>query len=259
MSDSSFNQDFDDFHDSQAEENVGVSEADLPREDSGVKGKRLFTEEIFEDEAGNEDSEKPFSDQVEEELSGNQPSGGAQAPFVSVPSSKPQWYCAHTYSGYEKKVKTNIEKTIANRHLQDQILEVRVPVKVVRELRNGAFHNVERKVFPGYVLVNMVMNDETWRIVRYTRGVTGFVGPESKAVPLQDDQVMPAVEQAEGIYEMDLEKGDLVEVVTDPWKGEQGVIFEIDPVNEKLILHMDIVRSGPSEVEVGLTDVRKKL
>lgn len=250
MSDSPINQDFNAF------DSLSSTDPVSNEGEEKANGKRLFTEEIFGDEAGNED--KSFSDQVEEELSADKPSDG-KVPFDAVPSSKPQWYCAHTYSGYEKKVKTNIEKTIANRHLQDQILEVRVPVQVVRELRNGAFHNVERKVFPGYVLVNMVMNDETWRIVRYTRGVTGFVGPESKAVPLADDQVMPAVEQAEGIYEMDLEKGDLVEVVADPWKGEQGVIFEIDPVKEKLILHMDIVRSGPSEVEVGLTDVRKKL
>ena len=85
------------------------------------------------------------------------------------------WYVAHTYSGYENKVKANIEKTIENRHLEDQILEVRVPMQDVTELKNGAQKLVSKKMFPGYVLINMVMNDDTWYVVRNTRGVTGFV------------------------------------------------------------------------------------
>ena len=94
------------------------------------------------------------------------------------------WYVVHTYSGYENKVKANIDKTIENRHLEDQILEVRVPMQDVVELKNGANKTVSKKMFPGYVLINMVMNDDTWYVVRNTRGVTGFVGPGSKPVPL---------------------------------------------------------------------------
>ena len=90
------------------------------------------------------------------------------------------WYVVHTYSGYENKVKANIDKTIENRHLEDQILEVRVPMQDVVELKNGANKTVSKKMFPGYVLINMVMNDDTWYVVRNTRGVTGFVGPGSK-------------------------------------------------------------------------------
>ena len=93
------------------------------------------------------------------------------------------WYVVHTYSGYENKVKANIEKTIENRHLEEEILEVRVPMQDVVELKNGARKTVQKKMFPGYVLINMVMNDETWYVVRNTRGVTGFVGPGSKPVP----------------------------------------------------------------------------
>ena len=89
------------------------------------------------------------------------------------------WYVVHTYSGYENKVKANIDKTIENRHLEDQILEVRVPLQDVLELKNGAKKQVQKKMFPGYVLINMVMNDDTWYVVRNTRGVTGFVGPGS--------------------------------------------------------------------------------
>ena len=99
------------------------------------------------------------------------------------------WYVAHTYSGYENKVKANIDKTIENRHLEDQILEVRVPMQDVVELKNGAKKQVQKKMFPGYVLINMVMNDDTWYVVRNTRGVTGFVGPGSKPVPLTDAEM----------------------------------------------------------------------
>ena len=97
-----------------------------------------------------------------------------------------QWYVVHTYSGYENKVKANIEKTIENRSLQDQILEVSVPIQEVVELKNGVKKRVPKKLFPGYVLLNMVMNDDTWYVVRNTRGVTGFVGPGSKPVPLTE-------------------------------------------------------------------------
>ena len=95
-----------------------------------------------------------------------------------------KWYVVHTYSGYENKVKVDIEKTIENRNLQDQILEVMVPMQTVVEERNGEKKQVQKKMFPAYVLLNMVMNDETWYVVRNTRGVTGFVGPGSKPVPL---------------------------------------------------------------------------
>ncbi len=88
-----------------------------------------------------------------------------------------QWYVAHTYSGYENKVKATIEKTVENRHLEEQILEVRVPQMDVTELKNGVRKQVTKKMFPGYVLINMIMNDDTWYDVRNTRGVTGFVGP----------------------------------------------------------------------------------
>lgn len=104
--------------------------------------------------------------------------------------SEVNWYVVHTYSGYENKVKANIEKTIENRHLEDQILEVRVPMEEVVEVKNGTKKQVLRKLFPGYVLINMIMNDDTWYVVRNTRGVTGFVGPGSKPVPLTDEEMV---------------------------------------------------------------------
>ena len=115
------------------------------------------------------------------------------------------WYVAHTYSGYENKVKANIEKTIENRHLEDQILEVRVPMQDVTELKNGAQKLVSRKMFPGYVLINMVMNDDTWYVVRNTRGVTGFVGPGSKPVPLEEEEMSRfGIHQENIVYDFEI-------------------------------------------------------
>ena len=102
-----------------------------------------------------------------------------------------KWYVVHTYSGYENKVKANIEKTIENRGLQEEILEVRVPMEDVVEVKNGVKKTSQKKLFPGYVMINMVMNDDTWYVVRNTRGVTGFVGPGSKPVPLTEAEMKP--------------------------------------------------------------------
>ena len=122
--------------------------------------------------------------------------------------SDAQWYVVHTYSGYENKVKVDIEKTIENRGLQDQILEVSVPMEEVIELKNGAQKQVERKMFPGYVLIHMVMNDDTWYVVRNTRGVTGFVGPGSKPVPLTEAEMRPLGIRDENIV-VDFKVGDM--------------------------------------------------
>src|SRR5574344_1356701 len=100
-----------------------------------------------------------------------------------------KWYVVHTYSGYENKVKANIEKAVENGNLQDQILEVIVPLETVIEVKNGSKKSAQRKMFPGYVLINMVMNDDSWYVVRNIRGVTGFVGPGSKPVALSPEEV----------------------------------------------------------------------
>ena len=129
------------------------------------------------------------------------------------------WYVVHTYSGYENKVKANIEKTIENRHLEEEILEVRVPMQDVVELKNGAKKTVQKKMFPGYVLINMVMNDDTWYVVRNTRGVTGFVGPGSKPVPLSEAEMKPLGIKTENIS-VDFAEGDTIAVVAGVWKED---------------------------------------
>lgn len=137
-----------------------------------------------------------------------------------------KWYVVHTYSGYENKVAATIQKTVENRNLQELILDVRVPMETVTEIRDTGAKEVERKLFPGYVLVKMYMTDESWYIVRNTRGVTSFVGPGSKPVPLTDEEVMAlGVESLE--LKLSFEVGDNVKVIDGPFDGNIGVVEEI--------------------------------
>ena len=165
------------------------------------------------------------------------------------------WYVAHTYSGYENKVKANIEKTIENRHLEDQILEVRVPMQDVVEMKNGTKKQVSKKLFPGYVLINMIMNDDTWYVVRNTRGVTGFVGPGSKPVPLTEEEMIPLGIQTE-IIEIDYAEGDSVVVTGGAWKDTTGVIQSINRQKQVVTINVELFgRETP--VEISFAEVKK--
>ena len=165
------------------------------------------------------------------------------------------WYVVHTYSGYENKVKANIEKTIENRHLEEEILEVRVPLQDVVEMKNGAKKTVQKKMFPGYVRVHMVMNDETWYAVRNTRGVTGFVGPGSKPVPLTEAEMKPLGIQIENIS-IDFAEGDTVAVVAGVWKDTVGVVQKLDMNKQTATINVELFgRETP--VEIGFAEVRK--
>ena len=165
------------------------------------------------------------------------------------------WYVVHTYSGYENKVKANIEKTIENRHLEDQILEVRVPMQDVVEVKNGTKKQVQKKLFPGYVLINMVMNDDTWYVVRNTRGVTGFVGPGSKPVPLTDEEMKPLGIKVEDII-VDFKEGDSVMVTSGVWQDTVGVIQTINHGKQCVIINVDMFgRETP--VEISFTEIKR--
>ncbi|MBO4506684.1 MAG: transcription termination/antitermination factor NusG [Lachnospiraceae bacterium] len=165
-----------------------------------------------------------------------------------------KWYVVHTYSGYENKVMLDLKKTIENRGLQDQILDVSVPVQTVTEIRSGVKKQVEKKMFPGYVLINMIMNDDTWYIVRNTRGVTGFVGPGSKPVPLSQEE-MDAMNNGPSEILLDFEEGDTVTIINGTWKDSQGVVRAIDLDAQTVTINIDMFgRETP--VELGLTDVR---
>ena len=169
--------------------------------------------------------------------------------------SEANWYVVHTYSGYENKVKADIEKTIENRKLQDQILEVQVPLQDVVEVKNGAKKNVSKKMFPGYVLINMIMNDTTWYVVRNTRGVTGFVGPGSKPVPLTDLEVRPlGIKEKE--IEIDIEVGDNIKVVSGAWEGTIAEVKEINHHKQSVVIDVDMF-GRPTSVEIGFLDILK--
>ncbi|MCI9515646.1 MAG: transcription termination/antitermination factor NusG [Lachnospiraceae bacterium] len=169
--------------------------------------------------------------------------------------SEANWYVVHTYSGYENKVKANIEKTIENRHLEDQILEVRVPMQEVIEVKNGAKKQVQKKMFPGYVLLNMIMNDDTWYVVRNTRGVTGFVGPGSKPVPLTEEEMKPlGIQDAE--LHVDFAEGDTVMITGGVWKDTVGVICAMNDSKQIVTINVELFgRETP--VEIGFTEVKK--
>ena len=165
------------------------------------------------------------------------------------------WYVVHTYSGYENKVKANIEKTIENRHLEEEILEVRVPLQDVVEMKNGARRTVQKKMFPGYVLVNMVMNDDTWYVVRNTRGVTGFVGPGSKPVPLTEAEMKPLGIKVENVS-VDFAEGDTIAVVAGVWKDTIGVVQRMDFGKQTATINVELFgRETP--VEISFAEVRR--
>lgn len=166
-----------------------------------------------------------------------------------IMSEQVKWYVVHTYSGYENKVKANIEKIIENRNMQDQILEVVVPMQDSIEEKNGKRKTVQRKVFPGYVLLKMHMNDDTWYVVRNTRGVTGFVGPGSKPVPLSESEIL-----AMGIdmttTTIDIELGDAVKVVRGPFEDSIGIVKEVHLQKRTVIVRLSMFgRDTPVELD----------
>ena len=158
------------------------------------------------------------------------------------------WYVAHTYSGYENKVKMDIEKTIENRNLQDQIFEVSVPMLNVVEEKKDEQKTVQKKMFPAYVLINMIMNDDTWYVVRNTRGVTGFVGPGSKPVPLTDAE-MASMGLKVDAPNVPFTIGDSVLVKSGVWEGTTGIVRKIDHEERMVTISIDIFgRETPTEL-----------
>ena len=137
-----------------------------------------------------------------------------------------KWYVIHTYSGYENKVKANIEKIIENRGMHDLIDQVVVPVQDTLEMKSGRRKIVQRKVLPGYVLLKMVMNDDTWYVVRNTRGVTSFVGPGSKPIPLTEDEIANMGLEGD-VVTFDLIPGQPVKIIAGPFEGSIGTVEEI--------------------------------
>ena len=167
-------------------------------------------------------------------------------------SNEALWYVVHTYSGYENKVANDLQTMVENRHLQDLICDIKVPVEMVPEIdKNGKQKMVEHKLFPGYVLVKMVMNDDTWYVVRNTRGCTGFVGPASKPVPLSAEEVEKMGVETTVDLEVEYKVGDTVEITAGPMEGSVGTVDEIDIPARKVRVRITMFgRELPAELEL---------
>ena len=168
-----------------------------------------------------------------------------------------RWYVVHTYSGYENAVKTTIEKFVVGRHLEDMIVDIQIPMETVTEItESGTYKEVERKVFPGYVLIKMVMTDDTWHLVRNVRGVTGFVGEASnKPIPLTEEEVLAlGMEKHEIVVLYNV--GDNVRISDGPLASFTGVVEEIDAEKNKVTVVVSMFgRETPVELELDQVEV----
>nr|WP_326186126.1 transcription termination/antitermination protein NusG [uncultured Oscillibacter sp.] len=171
-------------------------------------------------------------------------------------SDSAKWYVIHTYSGYENAVKTSIEKFVTGRNMQDQILRMEIPMETVTEVTDtGATKEVERKVFPGYVLVKMVMSDDTWHLVRNVRGVTGFVGSANKPIPLTEEEVLAmGMEKHEVVVKYNA--GDHVRIVDGPLASFTGIVEEIEPEKNRVSVMVSMFgRETPVDLELDQVEV----
>ena len=171
-------------------------------------------------------------------------------------SDSAKWYVIHTYSGYENAVKTSIEKFVTGRGMEDKILRMEIPLETVTEVtESGATKEVERKVFPGYVLIKMVMTDDTWHLVRNVRGVTGFVGSANKPIPLTEEEVLAMGMEKHEIV-VNYHVGDHVRIVDGPLSTFTGVVEEIEPEKNRVSVMVSMFgRETPVELELDQVEV----
>ena len=173
-------------------------------------------------------------------------------------SESAKWYVIHTYSGYENAVKTSIEKFVAGRGMENKILQMEIPMETVTEVtESGATKEVERKVFPGYVLIKMVMTDDTWHLVRNVRGVTGFVGSANKAIPLTEEEVLEMGMEKHEIV-VGYQVGDHVRIVDGPLEDFPGIVEEIEPEKNRVSVMVSMFgRETPVELELDQVEVQE--
>lgn len=167
-----------------------------------------------------------------------------------------KWYVVHTYSGYENAVKAAIEKSVVNRGFEDMVFQIEIPMETVTEVTEaGTMKEVERKVFPGYVLLKMILTDETWHLIRNIRGVTGFVGEANKAIPLTDEEVAAlGMEKHEIVVLYNV--GDTVKITGGPLASFTGTVEEIDTVRNKVSVLVSMFgRETPVELELDQVEV----
>lgn len=170
---------------------------------------------------------------------------------------EPCWYVIHTYSGYENKVKDNLEKAVENNGMQNLILEMQVPTEDVIEIRNGKRVKSQRKIYPGYVLVKMIETSQSWYLVRNTRGVTGFVGPDSKPVALTEAEVEMMLNSKQKSVEFGIAIGEEVRILSGPLENFTGIVTDVDTVRQKLTVKVQLFLGREMPVEVDLEQVEK--
>ena len=168
-----------------------------------------------------------------------------------------KWYVVHTYSGYENKVAQNLEKIVENRNMHDLIFDIKVPTEMVTEVKDEKKREVERKIFPGYVLIKMIVTDDSWYIVRNIRGVTGFVGPDSKPVPLTPEEVEVMLSTQENSVEYGIAIGEEVRILAGPLENFTGTVEDVDTVRQKLTVKVKMFLGREMPVEVDLSEVEK--
>lgn len=175
--------------------------------------------------------------------------------MAEIRDKSPRWYVVHTRTGYENKVKTDLEKTVENRHMQDRIMEIKIPTEEVVEIKDGKKKVVSRKIYPCYIMVKMIMDNESWYVVRNASGVTGFVARVPSPVPLTDEEV--AVMGVENIpIELDVEVGDAVKITGGILENFTAVVSAIDTENQKLTVLVNMMGRDTS-VEVDFINVQK--
>ena len=173
-------------------------------------------------------------------------------------SKEPCWYVVHTYSGYENKVKDTLEKSVENNGMQDLIFDVRVPVEDVVEIRNGKRVKSQRKVYPGYVLVHMIETNESWYVVRNTRGVTGFVGPDSKPVALTQEEVDMMLNSEAKSIDFSFAIGERVRILSGPLENFTGVVEDIDTIRGTVTVKVEMFFGREQSVKLDLDKVEKE-
>lgn len=171
-------------------------------------------------------------------------------------SGKPEWYVAHTYAGYENKVKLDIEQSIKNRNMEDLIFEVKIPTQMVTELKKGKEVTREKKLYPGYVLVHMIMTDDTWYVVRNTRGVTGFVGPDSKPVPISKAELEALQGKAVKEVVLEVNEGDTVVITNGAFKDSIAKVLAVNESKKSVTVGVDFM-GGERKLEIGFGEIKK--
>ena len=196
-----------------------------------------------------------MSDEIKDVSAEQKPALDDKVFIKQEKTDRPYWYVVYTYSGYENKVMDNLKKTLKNNNLQDVILDIKVPMEETIETRNGKKRHVSRKMFPGYVMVKMFLTDDSWYVVRNTHGVTGFVGPSSKPIPLSDAEVRTmGIEDVK--ISVDVEVGDNIIVVSGPLESFVGVVEEVNTEKQKVKVLVSMFGRDTS-VELDFVQIKK--